>query len=335
MRRFILKLAAVLTRTNRAVPEFEWSNLWTCNLFRTWEWLFGKPADFVTIYRKGFRPKKGWVFHIKIEGEVWTKDGKVFYKSYTVENYLARIEVFVRNVLGFRTFLGEKTERYPNIAYQFGAIALDTFDAAANSGSTGTTQTVAYTVTGSNAFLSVGCLGEVNSNNISQLQYAGNATVMAQNKQTPNAGRWTYLFSQGSVTNGNNNLVVTKTNNTYSEIHAQSYSGCQSSNTPDSSNSGSAAAISVTVSTTVVATNSWLAGYGSAQTSSSISTNRTDRFNSANQDGFDSNGTVGTGSQSTTLTINASDNLAFNVLSFAPAVVNVSRHLLTVMGAGS
>ena len=105
---------------------------------------------------------------------------------------------------------------------------------------------------------------------------------------------------------------------------AVSYSGVAQTGFPDSKNANfdTSNVTSITTNTTVVASNCWLVGFGESQGTITASTGATERAKTSNADGFigvfDSNGTVGTGSQGMALTVGTA-YVGFFVASMAPA----------------
>ena len=136
-----------------------------------------------------------------------------------------------------------------------------------------------------------------------------------------------YGFYLDNPTTGANTVAVTSSHAIGAGI-SESLTGCTTG--IDSSNVGTATNHSLTVSTTVVASNSWILGCGVGENNvgTNESTNRTQRqstqFFTSNYSiaAGDSNGTVATGSQSMVFTYGASDTVQHSaiVLSVAPFV---------------
>lgn len=197
------------------------------------------------------------------------------------------------------------------------------FDNATSAVSTSGVKTLtwSHTITGTDNILIVGTTEE---QGITSVTYNGVSLTLVDTL-TPNndtESAWVLLNAPA----GTANIVVTVTN--FTGAHnwitgvACSYSGTNIISQPDSYHDGSTtgagtANLSNTTSTTVVASNCWLVGIGFGQTNNSspgpgtyFSSNKTDRIL---QDGaygasaennifiFDSNGTIGTGSQSATV----------------------------------
>ncbi len=197
------------------------------------------------------------------------------------------------------------------------AIAFDT-KAGPDVGTTGTTHTISYTITGSNPYLLVFIKGTT-GDNVSAVSWNGVSMVQVA-KQLLSGVAYCYAYSLKAPATGTHNVIVTKTNNTSTRVSIQSYSGVSQSSDYDSFNTGTGSGL--TVSTTVVATGCWLAGIcilNQNNFPSLTSNTRTTRVD----DGFqgltaDSNGTVATGSQGWTVSNDLVDNESMIVLSFAP-----------------
>lgn len=158
------------------------------------------------------------------------------------------------------------------------------------------------------------------SDNITSVTAGGNAMTQIQKVQN-GSGRWSYLYyivgESGSVS-----ISISATDSAgFIGGVAASYTGASQTGQPDSSNTNTASsATSLTVSTTVVASDCWLAGWWyTTGTSIAAGTGASAvATNSDNLGFFDSNATVGTGSQSMQVT-STSGNLAGLMASIAPA----------------
>jgi len=127
-----------------------------------------------------------------------------------------------------------------------------------------------------------------------------------------------------SPATGANTLTATRPTGTGGfTVHAVSYAGANTATQPDSYASTTNTSTSTTQTTTVVSANCWLvAGITANSNGLSGSTGRTTKTTGAGQIGgtriFDSNGTVGTGSQSLTQTMNAGENTGIIISLKAP-----------------
>lgn len=98
------------------------------------------------------------------------------------------------------------------------------------------------------------------------------------------------------------------------------YSGASSTQADSSNSATSASATSLNLTTTVVAANCWLIGYGRANTTIAAGASTTQRNKITANILVDSNGTVGTGSQSLQITRSTSGVIGGGVISLAEAV---------------
>lgn len=204
------------------------------------------------------------------------------------------------------------------------AIALDT---STKSGSAGATSlTWAHTCTGSNLVLIV-VAAESNGTVPTATYNAVSMTSIGGTTQDGGVMRTFYLIAPAT---GANNVVVTWSTGGAKAAAAASYTGCDQVSQPDSSNTGTSINNALTVSTTVVVSNSWLVG-GFAVTSPqtfSAGASTTLRQNQSNDPAtaalMDSNGTVDSGSRSLAVTWTgpAGNTGGGLVLSLDPFVVN-------------
>lgn len=187
--------------------------------------------------------------------------------------------------------------------------------------STGTTATFAHTVTGSNTILIVYCC--IQTNNTLTATYNGVSMTQVFKQFSGTGSDYLYAFILIAPTTGSNNVVLTSGASTnWSASMALSYTGAAQSAQPDSFNSvqnGSGTG-NMTVATTVVAANSWLSLAVFPQNNDPDSTVSCTQRLTGNGNAADSNGTVGTGSQSAGWHWALTDNNAMGIMSIAPFV---------------
>lgn len=147
-----------------------------------------------------------------------------------------------------------------------------------------------------------------------------------------------YMYGLPHEKSGANNVVVSISASNHVDAWAASYSGVSQTMPPDSSNTGfdtDPANSPLAVATSVVATNCWLIG-GSGQTnlagftpSAGAGTSLINQGGAgANVSVWDSNGEVGTGSQSLTITwTGTSDHFLMTVASIAPPGAAVASRI--------
>ena len=200
-------------------------------------------------------------------------------------------------------------------------IALDT-NTSAYQADSNSSWTWAYTTTGTNRFLIMGCLGGSNLDNITGITYNGVSMTLSNSAGIPSGGRWTYLFTLMNPASGANNVVVSKSGaDLYSECYAVSYTGVAQTGQPEVANKGTVAAgSSISVAVTTLTTGAWIAGYMGLNTANTLFCNKTLRYTAGNEFTCDSNAAVSVGSNTLTGTPDISANMAMEVIGFAPAV---------------
>jgi hypothetical protein len=202
-----------------------------------------------------------------------------------------------------------------------GAIAFDAKTHQTDGGGAVASKTVAHTVTGSNPYLIDFNEGtNAAADRITGVTY--NAVSMSSQQSTKgDSGRFISTFVKANPSTGTNNLIISSSPSDIIGASIISLSGAQQTDTPDSKNTAtSASTASLSVSTTVVAANSWLVAFshGTCLTAGAGTNVRSE----TTADGYvsgDSNGTVSTGSQSLVFTNGAAGAVTALILSIAPA----------------
>lgn len=165
---------------------------------------------------------------------------------------------------------------------------------------------------------------------LSGVTYNGVAMTQIRKQLNANSIGYAYLYYLVGPATGANNVVATNGSSTYMEGVSVSYTGVAQTGTIDSSNGNTASSSTLSVSTTVVASNCWVLGLGRGDNAGGGANGlsgvaSTNRYNTS---GFlffdDSNTTVSTGSNSTTLTA-SSGNLILLVFSFPAAGGSASQ----------
>ena len=329
MRIFCIRLMATLTGHDRYMPDIVWSpNSYVHNIFRAWEYIFGKP------YR---------VCHESAIDFWEDSHGKVHIQRrfYTVEAFLAHIEGTIRLsvkslfttveykryafatvclfILGFE--LKISTTWFSSVFF-INAIARDANSTSALSA----TPSANHTVTGSDTAMYIGTKGSAYTTSAT---YVNPATRIANNS-TAN----TYFISLYSLKNppvGTASLTVVPSSGT-AGFTAESYTGCNQSVQPDVFNTGSITSTSLTTSVTTVTDNAWLIGYfSSAANTMTASTGTNFLIAQVNNVALgDSNGALSPiGSYSMSVTA-ASGDIVSIIASFGvPQTVLIIRTLLS------
>jgi hypothetical protein len=207
-------------------------------------------------------------------------------------------------------------------------------DATSTSGVTiATSQTWAHTMSaGSNGVLFLyGFVRSTDATNLSTAKYNGvlmSTTTPAWSDYLE--GKYGWMMHLAAPTSGTNNIVTTFNASLSTTWAAVSYTGASQSGIPDSivTNAGDATSNNFSMSTTVVASNSWLlmSQIGVDAGSCSTATSPAVLINTQNPGQTDTNGVVGTGSQSIAVTGCGNRIQVKVILSFAPAanVVNAT-----------
>lgn len=314
MRDILPLLMAFITRHPRYEVKpginFEWNDkMWTHNIFRTYEMLFGRR------------------FGIKAESSAYynSETKKTMVAFHSLESVIAYAEAFVRGKIPrrfpYKIWIPvlQTPQGFPIFAspYIF-AIALDT--SADGGTSSSVSLTYAFTATGSNIFLHTGYLGHTTSDAVTAVTWNTTEvlTQMATSIKIANT-RYTGTWGRANATSGTHNMVIAFSTGSVWAGTA-SYSGVSSSTPPDSTASNGGTTTALTVTTTVVASNCWLIGAGGGAVSGPLAggTGTTQRQTIDGQSTlFDSNGTVGTGSQSLQET-GSSQGMDMIVCSIAP-----------------
>lgn len=285
-------ILATITRHNRQQVDLDWSSTsLVFNLFRVWELLFWR--------REGIRP----------DGS--SRNGVVY--SYSWEHYLVTVELTLKG------FITRKIPRF-HIVYlpqlQLAGMGLGgftpfrfaiAFDNATRQGGLGptTSQTYAYTCTGSNRFLMA--LDETqDTTTITAATY--NAVSMTALDTYSLAAGYSHGFSWylAAPASGSNNRVVTISPSDFNNQIPISYTGVIQTSPIDTHGSvgPNAAATSLTFTTTIGTANCWLLGMFRDLTGGSWTGTggTTFRIDATALDWADSNTDLATGSRSISAT---------------------------------
>lgn len=334
-RRLVASLAALVTRADREINDFDYSPVsWTHNAFRAFEHVFGRRA--------GIRREAAT--------SVETINGRkvVTRQFFTWEAAIAPAEGVLRS--GWRSLWALRLVRVrvavPALApagfpvpmagaYRF-AIALD----ATSSGTvaSNTTFSVSHTCTGSNRLLATGLTAYANPSGatLTGITYNSAAETSAGGPATPQGNCRCHLYYKVAPDTGANNVTASFSPATDSGMVSVSYTGAAQTGQPDSSASGNGTGATITATTTVVAASCWLVAHMTLMNAGlAASTGATSRgivtFQGTARCGtFDSNGTVATGSRSMAAT-GTSDNYGWVIMSIAPAVFNVKPTMFAVL----
>lgn len=214
------------------------------------------------------------------------------------------------------------------------AIALGSHNFNYNAGSV-TSDTWSFTNTAGDFLVVFAFTNGSGGDTVTSMTY--NAVSLTKvNSANVSGNQWVTCWYLKSPATGANNLVVNMSSATDVESRAQTYTGTDTTTQPDSSNTGTATG-NLTLSTTVVAANSWLASGARNNSTGAMGagTGTTKRGADNAFNAGDSNGTVGTGSQSMAWTA-ASGSSAGCIISIKEAAAGgATLRSLASLGAGS
>lgn len=308
--RILAEILALITRHKREKVDIKWSNKnWTHNIFRVWELIFWRRA--------GIRKE--------MYSDSWGNR-----KAYTLEAHCALFETRVREFLSYLEYTFS-FRWVPSPLILRGAIALDSADTNAYASGNWS-----HTCTGANLVIVVTSHGDVTGSFGQTCTYNSVSVPNVNSIQCP-SDRIIASYLLKAPTTGANTVDVT--GNTFNRGMAVSYTGVNQNNTPDGNATQTAAggSSSISQSFTVTAANCWMVVGGYCGTSGApnsgsgvITTQRGNTGDGGNM--WDSNATIGTGSQTGGLGFSASSNGAMVMMSIAPTS---GARLLTLMGVGT
>lgn len=256
MRNILPTLISIMTKHSRDVVNFEWCNKsWTFNIFRMYEYLFGRRTgvrreafcDGHTFYALSFEAK---CVHIE---NLLRQNFRHLFES---RPRLVRIPIWMPQF----AIIGDRNTPIRKQQYVY-AIAFDTsVNQQTNSG--GAALTFSFTTTGTNRFLVVGDLVQ-SSATISSATYSAVTMTQAATVSTANvaSGETSYIHVLGAPASGANNVVLTPSASATVAAVASSYSGAQQTSVVEASNTATGTGNSGTASVTTITDNDWLVAY--------------------------------------------------------------------------
>lgn len=216
------------------------------------------------------------------------------------------------------------------------AIAIDATSSGINTLSQ-TSLTVAHTCTGTNLCLIVAV--NVSVNTITGVTYNGVAMTQVGTVNQSGGNENNYLFGLLNPATGTHNIIATYSGMSTGGLAGASYAGVKQSGFPDSSViATNTLGTSRTVTTTVVASNSWLVGMFDSDNSPVVAgTNALARVRINTDAGtntfgiLDSNGTNASGSASMQATYASNSNNVAIMVSIAPVASAVNSNFFEFM----
>lgn len=312
MRKLLTQLVSEITRHPRYQPEIVWSSTsWTHNIFRAYEYLFGR--------RYGIRPEISAIPH----------GNKTYYYAHSWEASFAIAETIIRNAFAwrpapFRVYIPIMQMpggvQIPVSPFLF-AIAVDTATQGATA--TGSPKTWNHTCTGSDLMLFIQTAINSSSQTTTSVTYNASAATDAGVVATyTTGGGKSQIFYKLSPSTGSNQISCSFTGG-YFAGNSCSYSGVKQSAQPDGSGTATTNSnTTLTASFTVTASNCWImASVANNGVATAAGSGTYLRQQGANVLGalYDTNGTVGTGTQSVTVTLSSANAYCISAASFAPA----------------
>jgi len=315
MKNLLPTLMVCLTKQDRYLPEIKWAEgSWVFKLFRLYELVFWRKV--------GIRPE---ITAIR------ARDGKTYYAFHTWEALLVNGEGRLKEwfkgleLLPIKIYIPQLATPqgvvFPS-PYLF-AIAYETSGNAYTNASTTASLDLASSGTDRLAVIFTLSGG---GNRFSSVTVEGQATTTVVTNYNPFGAQSLYgLYYIAPPTSSSTTYLFTLIDSADDEeIGVLTYSGCHQTSPIDSSATNVNAAANpalVALTTTVVASNCWLVSCARNNTGgASASTGTTLRQAGTSLATGDSNGTVGTGSQSMSWTRAANGTTGGIVFSIAPAV---------------
>ena len=310
------------------IEDIDWSpNLWVHNIFRVYEMFFWRRAGIrAEVSALTYRDESG-------------KD-IVEYQFHTLEAAFAHLEGMIRNAfkvqwIPIRVYRPQLASiggmQIPGKSPYLFAIAYD------NTGFTtygSQPRTVSITVAGSNRLM-VMHTSSISDPGSSMPTYNSVAATEYRRGSFPGVGRTGSVISGLVAPATGSNTASFPSSGTNLLGQATSYTGASQTGQPDSSGTTSGSGTTITATTTVVAANCWLIGVGSDTVGGGYS-NGTGTIRQTSGNGaffFDSNGTVGTGSQSKTMTMSNGSWEALAVSIASSVSPNISSNMFRLSKA--
>lgn len=351
IRKILPSILAFITGRERYLPRVEWvDNLWTHNIFRAFE----------LVFWRAFGPNgKGDTIRAEASASLQVENGRAYVRRefYSVEALIAHGEGMVRQSLANAAAKlkgGELPFEYiPRPVLAGLTIAIFGMEIKMNGGSfmaplfagavaydtsgekdtgTGNPNTLSFTTSGSNRYLAVAATNQ-NSSNIGTATYAGNNLTVIDNVYYSSIpGMKCYALHQVNPTVGANTLSIAWGGGNGIRFVVVSYTGAKQSGQPDSyAKTQQSSAGSISTSTTVVLSNSWLVSiiqaYNCIFNQPGVNGNVTPGSDTATQRQViddqvgiaDSNGTVASGSRTGSWSQHVNSNLQGQIVwSIAP-----------------
>lgn len=201
------------------------------------------------------------------------------------------------------------------------------FDATTDPGThvgAGSSQTVAFTCTGTNRYLLVAVVLQ-GSQTCTGVTYNGVAMTQIQSISTAAiaAGETCYIFGLANPASGANNILASYSGAATNLVGASSFTGVKQTTTPEASNTNSGNSSAATVAVTTLTNNAWLIGFARQAGGTATAGTNTTLRQTADTDMMDTNGPdTPAGSFSLNWTPNTSKQWAALAASIPPIVTS-------------
>lgn len=223
------------------------------------------------------------------------------------------------------------------------AVAFDAIDAGLfNNDGVSTTFTLAHTCTGSNLTLVVPVV-IVHGTSVTGMTYNTVAMTLSSSSTSGSGGRYdTYIYTLIAPATGTHDIVFTVPSpiggSKQMTMQGSSYTGTNQTAIDSASSTVAATSSPFVLTTTVVAANCWITGAcGSADGDMNATPGSGTTYHGAqvgNMQAGDSNGTVGTGSQSLNFGHTNANEISGSIVSIAPPTPIVVLPYKSLLGVG-
>lgn len=211
------------------------------------------------------------------------------------------------------------------------AIAYDS--SSTGTANPGTSVTFPQTCTGSNLLLIVGIATNDTTDKVTGVTYNGVAMTLLSAYQAATTNFYGFTYYLIAPDTGTHDIVASRSDSGVLAVMGASYTGVSQTGFPDSQATGSDATGDYTATTTVVSSNCWLWA-NTRSNAAALSSDATTRQTIFGGYGMivDSNGPVGTGSQSINFTASPGGETNWNAVSFSPAAASGPANVKTING---
>lgn len=337
---------ATLTRHPRYHPEdqeldkkLHWSNnLWVLNLFRLYEYIFGRGYGIRAESSSSAKVVDGEVI---VEYHFYSFEANIAYAEVIIRSWISVYVSFLKSLISLNP---QPQVDYRNVYLTLGIFGLIfhfdtttkflplfglaiTFSGAHTSGNDTTALLIyAHTSTGSNRLLITGAgTDNPGGDTISGATYNSVSETLIDKQANAQTAltHWMFLFHLLAPATGANNVAVTRSSSGAVRSDTVSYSGVKQQVEEAKNKGGNASTTSFGLGVTVITQDAWIIafsqGFGAIPIAGTGITNRgTEGINCRIGD---SNGGLAPGSNTLTWTLGSPDAISAIHAAFAPAAV--------------